>query len=643
MDYLSRKDSASAFFKNALAFSDLDGNLTYVDNSFVTMWGYDDASEILGKNAVMFLHERKSALRAMEEVRKKGQYTDTLVAVRKDGAKFDVQFSACLIMDGSGKPVSIIGSFLDVSKHKSAEEAIRLERNNLINILNSMKDGVYIVNQQNDIEYVNAALQKEFGSPEGRKCYEYFHDQKTVCSRCKNKDVFAGKTVRWKLHFLKNQKTYNLIDTPIKNPDGSISKLGIFHDITKQVQIEVDLKKRTHDLNERVKELNCLYCISKIVGETDSSLKDMLQKIIALIPSSWQYPEITCARITLGDQVFKTNGFRNTSWKQVSKIVASDNLVVTLEVCYLEERPEMDEGPFLTEERDLIEAITKRLGKIIERKRMDKLLKESESKFRSVFENAGSAIFLANADTGMILDCNRRAEDLIGRKRNAIIGLHQSMLHPKGEEEKYKKIFTKHITQGRSHDYEGDVQHADGRRIPVFIGAQTMKIKDESITMGIFIDISERKHAEEKLEDSAKRLEELNTALRVLLMKREEDKTSLEERVLLNVKKLILPSVERLKRASLSAKQEGYLDILEGNLKNITSTFIQTLSSQYLGLSPNEIHIADFVREGKTTKEIAELLNLSTRTIESHRDHIRRKFGIKNKKRNLRSHLLSLQ
>ncbi|MBW1738533.1 MAG: PAS domain S-box protein, partial [Deltaproteobacteria bacterium] len=123
-------------------------------------------------------------------------------------------------------------------ERKKTEETLQTERDNLRNIFESIEDGIYIVNQQYDIQYVNPVLVKDFGLYEGVKCYRYFHDRDEVCPWCKNKDVWAGKTVRWEWYSFKNGRTYDLIDTPLTLPDGSIGKLEIFRDITDMKQAE---------------------------------------------------------------------------------------------------------------------------------------------------------------------------------------------------------------------------------------------------------------------------------------------------------------------------------------------------------------------------------------------------------------------
>lgn len=162
-------------------------------------------------------------------------------------------------------------------------------------------------------------------------------------------------------------------------------------------------------------------------------------------------------------------------------------------------------------------------------------------------------------------------------------------------------------------------------------------------------EIKVRKQAEGRLGErqaalinQASHLEEANTALRVLLRHREADKSELEQKVLSNVKELILPYIEALKNTRLDAKQKAIVGLIENHLENIVSPFLNALHSRYTGLTPREIQIAGLIKEGKTTKDIAALINVSPRAVEFHRYNIRIKLGLQNQKTNLRSYLLSL-
>jgi len=145
-----------------------------------------------------------------------------------------------------------------------------------------------------------------------------------------------------------------------------------------------------------------------------------------------------------------------------------------------------------------------------------------------------------------------------------------------------------------------------------------------------------------QLEDHAKKLEEFNVALRVLLAKREEDIAELEEKVLLNVKNLLLPHLDMLKRRSTDHDCKAIIDVVETNLQKITSAFSQKLSTKYLGLTPTEIKVANLVKDGKQIKEIADMLAVSRYAIELHRFNIRRKLGLKSRKINLQTYLSSI-
>jgi hypothetical protein len=234
-----------------------------------------------------------------------------------------------------------------------------------------MEDGVYVVNQDYDVEYANKSLIKEFGAYEDLKCFKYLHDRVVVCPWCKNQEVFNGKTVRWEWLSDKTNKIYDLVDTPLNNPDGSISKLEIFRDVTELRNAEKERKVLLHRYGERIKELTCLYEISKLFERKDLTLDIALQMIVDLIPPAWQYPDITCARITFKDHVIESKNFIETRWKLSSRASDIDGLV---EVYYKEEMPESFEGPFLKEERALLDVIAERVSGIVEKYRFIELL-----------------------------------------------------------------------------------------------------------------------------------------------------------------------------------------------------------------------------------------------------------------------------
>jgi len=149
-------------------------------------------------------------------------------------------------------------------------------------------------------------------------------------------------------------------------------------DITERKQAESVRQKLTHDLGERVKELNCLYGLSRLVETPDITLDQIFQGMVELIPSGWQFPESTCARLIFDDKEFTTDSFRVTPWRQSAEIKVRGKRSGSVEVYYQCEMPECDEGPFLREERDVLDAITERLGRIVDRRQAEDALQKAK-------------------------------------------------------------------------------------------------------------------------------------------------------------------------------------------------------------------------------------------------------------------------
>lgn len=167
-------------------------------------------------------------------------------------------------------------------------------------------------------------------------------------------------------------------------------------DVTELRETKATLQERTYELNERIKELHCLYEISSLVQDLDAELGQILQGIVDLIPPAWQYPDAACARITLDGLSVQTRDFAETTWKQSREIMVGGKPVGALEVCYRSAKPQRDEGPFLKEERSLINVIAERIEEVVERKAAAAALKDSEELHRMTLSNISDAVFITD-------------------------------------------------------------------------------------------------------------------------------------------------------------------------------------------------------------------------------------------------------
>lgn len=315
--------------------------------------------------------------------------------------------------------------------------------------------------------------------------------------------------------------------------------------------------------------------------------------------------------------------------------------------------------------------------------------RDSVEEYQFLTEQASDAIFLTDVK-GRIIKVNRKAEDLLGYTKEELVRMHYTQLHPQGGLD-HAVIFFEQLLSNDS-VYAKDVMmlKKDGDVIPVDITANVvLEHSGQRIIRGSVRDITERKKCEDELKAAkeileqqvqertaellvknqkleaameeqkvyevrlktkrrklamkAKQLIQLNSALKVLLKQRDADKKELEEKVTLNIKELVIPHLEKLKLRKLDQKSQLDLKIVESNLINIISPFAHKLSSKFLGLTHKEIQIANMIKEGKDTKEIAEFMNVSQSAIKLHRYHLRKKLCLIDQKVNLRSYLSSLR
>lgn len=305
--------------------------------------------------------------------------------------------------------------------------------------------------------------------------------------------------------------------------------------------------------------------------------------------------------------------------------------------------------PYRSPEGELI-GVTESFVDITDRKTAEAAIQESDEHLRNVLQNI-PVMMIAFDEDGKIVVWNKECERITGFRANEIID-NSSALELLYPDEQYRRLIIDKLSHPVNdyNNWEFDIFCKDG-------SSKTVSWSNISVSFpvaGCFswvvgVDVTERtqiekalRKRERELVSKTSELEQINTALQVMLEKRESDKAELESKVLHNYNRMIKPVLEKLLSTGLNRKQETYVKTVMNNLESITSPFAKELSSQHHNLSSTEIMVASYIREGKATKEIATLMHLSKRTIDAHRANIRKKLGLTAKDSNLSSFLSTL-
>ena len=394
-------------------------------------------------------------------------------------------------------------------------------------------------------------------------------------------------------------------------------------------------------MHEREKELNCLYNVANLMIDHEKSLEDIFNVIVGYLPPAWQYPDIACARITFRGREYFSAGFKPSRWKQSANIFNGSQKAGCIEVYYQEKRPVMDEGPFLKEERILIDTIACQLGNAYKRIKLEDTLKERIKELGCLY-GVSNIIEKHNNDYKKIL---QKIVDLLPAAWQCP-GITCAKIRLNREEFKtdnYKDTPWKQIAEMKiEHQRIGFIEVAYTKDMPVL--DEGPFLKEERLLINALAErISKavkRIRAEEQLEIESIALENKNIALKEVLKKLHEQKKEIATRVQANVDKIIMPIFALLEK-HVNSRDASVLKLLKKNLEDVTSPFTNSISKKFLSLSPVEIQICNYIKNGFSTKDIAQLRGIAVATVSRHREHIREKLNLKNKNINLVTYLNS--
>jgi PAS domain S-box-containing protein len=365
-----------------------------------------------------------------------------------------------------------------------SREAIARQRDQIANILNSMVDGVYISDQHYNIEFVNRALETQFGAVEGRKCYQYLNDREDVCPWCKNRAVFSeGKTVRWEWYSEKTGRTYDLMDTPFRNADGSVSKLEVFRDITERKQMEQALRDNEQDLN-RAQAVAHTGSWRLDVRHNQLLWSDETHRIFGITGGTPMTYETFLSSVHPEDREYVDRkwaaALRGEPYDVEHRIIVDD------EVKWVRERAELEFDP-----KGELKGGFGTVQDITERKQAEEKLREQAH----ILEQVHDIVILTDLD-GYILNWNTGAERVYGYSAEETLGKHISFMY---KDKQRKNLFyqqvMKPLLEKESHGAEVEVLTKTGEQKSIYLSLSPIRDNNGKVSMmcGYGIDITERK------------------------------------------------------------------------------------------------------------------------------------------------------
>jgi len=378
-----------------------------------------------------------------------------------------------------------------------------IERQKLISIIDTIEEGIYVISKDYTLEFMNKAMVRDFGEGVGKKCYQVISNLDSICPWCRAKEVFNGETLHWEQHVPANDKIYDLLEQPLENKDGTISKLSISRDITERKKREEKIRASEEDYRRLFDHVGCGAYISSKEGKflnANQALLDMLG-----YKNKEEFLKIDIA---------KDLYLRSEDRRKFQKMIENDGQVVDLEVDFKRKdgtRISVLHTSHARYDHD---------GKVVgyeglnvdqtQRKQMERKLKEANDFMNNIIQSSPNAIMAADMK-GNILIWNRAAEETLGYKSEETIGrMHITNVYPDGVAKEIMKMLRspEYGGVGKLRSYPMVYVRRDGQIVEGNLSAAIIyDAKEKPVaSVGIFVDLEERLEMERKLRQTQEQL-----------------------------------------------------------------------------------------------------------------------------------------
>lgn len=557
---------------------------------------------------------------------------------KKDGSIMWGLQNSRLVRDDEGNILYIEGTLQDITERKRTEEALRESEHMFRDLTEKALAGTYLI-QDGVFRYVNS----RFAEILGYKAHELIEkinyeetilpeDRAAVVEKIRKREsgeissMHHSFRVVTKKGEVRNVEVYGSRTAYRRRP----AVIGTMLDITERVRSE-ELLRQAEEMYRSIFE-------NAVEGIFQTSPSHELMTVNNSLIKTFGYDK---AEEFIADLAGRQTGLfvYPAEHEKFTRIIYEEGYVRGFEAeQYRKDGRRIWVSFNLTPIKRIDGSVLRYVGTIVditERKESEERLRRSEGGLRALIGSMRDIIALVDKQ-GRYTTINRENLDMLGTSLAGPFEKQLSEAIPGEAVAPFLAAVRKALKTRRTVHMEYRVNNQKGER---WFSAAISPVTDES-TVSVVRDITDLKKAETELREKSLSLEETNSALKALLRNMEEAKKELEENVVSNIRVLVMPHVRRLARQRLASTEKVHVDAIEAGLKNVASPFLRDLSQ--FGLTPTEIQVASHVKEGRTTKEIVDLMHTTKDSIDMHRYHIRKKLGINRAKTNLRSYLMSL-